>query len=114
MVPQYLDLMDFQRGTAFARLAGIADSLIWQRPVPRQWSIGEILNHNYLLTASMYSAIRWMWRLNGWYGHLQRKRPYQTDIEDLYRSPKFPHWVGFLWTPRYNRRRPVSLKVLRS
>ena len=38
----------------------------------------------------------------------------KTEIEDLYRSPKFPQWVGFFWTPRYNTRRPVSFDELKS
>lgn len=114
VICQYLDLMDTQRETAFAALKRITDSQLWQRPAPKEWSIGEILNHNNLLFASMYFAVGWLWKLNNWYGHLRRSRPYETEIEDLYRSPKFPQWVGFLWTPRYNRRKPASLATLKS
>ena len=53
-----------------------------------------------------------MWKWVGWYGHFRHNRPYTTEIEDLYRDPRFPHWVGFLWTPRHNTRKPVSLEVL--
>ena len=106
--------MDFQRESAFAALEGLTDSQLWQRPAPREWGIGEILDHNYLLFASMVPIVKWMWGWNGWYGRLRRSRPYETDIEDLYRSPKFPHWVGFLWTPRHNTRKPVSLERLRA
>jgi hypothetical protein len=66
------------------------------------------------LSASTLPAVRWVWSLNGWYGRLRRNRPYKTEIEDLYRSPKFPQWVGFLWTPRYNTRKPVSFEKLKS
>jgi hypothetical protein len=114
VISQYLDLMDAQRESAIAALAGLTDSQLWQRPAPKEWSIGEILDHNYLLFASTYPAVQWIWKLNGWYGRLRKNRPYQTAIEDLYRSPKFPQWVGFLWTPRYNTRKPVSLEQLRS
>lgn len=106
--------MDFQRESAFAVLDGLTDSQLWQRPAPKEWSIGEILDHNYLLTASMLPAVRWMWKLNGWYGRLKRKRHYATTIEDVYRDPRFPQWVGFLWTPRFNTRKPVSLEALKS
>jgi len=106
--------MDSQREAAFARLNGITDLQLWQRPAPGQWSIGEILNHNYLLTASFYPVMLWVWKLGNWYGRIRRNRPYKTEIEDLYRSPSFPQWVGFLWTPRYNRRKPVSLEQLKS
>ena len=114
IIYQYLNLMDSQRESAFAALENLTDSQLWQRPAPKEWSIGEILDHNYLLFASMVPAVQWMWKLNGWYGRIRKHRPYETEIEDLYRSPKFPHWVGFLWTPRFNTRRPVSLEALKS
>lgn len=113
VVDQYLKLLDAQRESAFAALDGLTDSQLWQRPAPKEWSIGEILDHNYLLFASTYPAVQWIWNLNSWYGRLRRKRPYKTEIEDLYRSPKFPQWVGFLWTPRYNTRKPVSFDQLK-
>jgi len=106
--------MDSQRESAFASLDGITDSQLWQRPAPKEWSIGEILDHNYLLFASFLPVIQWLWKLNGWYGRLRRDRPYKTEIEDLYRDPKFPHWVGFLWTPRHHTRKPVSLEALQA
>ena len=113
VVSRYLALMDSQRESAFAALDGLTDSQLWQSPAPEEWSIGEILDHNYLLFASTYPAVQWIWNLNSWYGRLRRKRPYKTEIEDLYRSPKFPQWVGFLWTPRYNTRKPVSFDQLK-
>ena len=114
LISQYLDLMDSQRESAFTALNGITDSQLWRRPVPREWSVGEILDHVYLLFVSMDSAARWLWKLNGWYGRLRRRRPYETGIEDLYRSPKFPQWVVFLWTPRFNKRKPASFEMLTS
>jgi hypothetical protein len=45
---------------------------------------------------------------------LRHRRPYKTEIADLYRDPKFPHWVGFLWTPRYNLRKPATLQTLKT
>ncbi len=106
--------MDSQREASFAALKGITDSQLWQRPASKEWSIGEILDHNYLLFASFLPIVQWTWKLNGWYGRLRRNRPYKTEIEDLYRDPKFPQWVGFLWTPRYSTRKPVSLEMLKS
>ena len=114
IVHQYLDLLDSQREAAFAALEELTDSRLWHRPAPREWSIGEILDHNFLLFASTYPIVRWMWKLFGWYGRLHRQQPYATEIEDLYRSPKFPMWVGFLWTPRFNSRKPVSLEDLKT
>ena len=114
VVDQYLDLLDSQRESSFAALAGLTDTQLWQRPAQKEWSIGEILNHNFLLSASFLIAVQWIWRLLEWYGRLRRNHPYKTEIEDLYRDPKFPHWVGFLWTPRYNTRKPVPLELLKS
>lgn len=114
IMAQYLDLLDSQREAVFATLEGITDEQLWQRPSPNEWSIGEILDHNYLVFASFYPAVRWMWKYAGWYGRLRRSRPYATEVEDLYRDPKFPQWVGFIWTPRHNRRKPVSFVQLKS
>lgn len=114
IVPQYLDFLDFQREAAFAALDGLTDAQLWRRPAPNAWSIGEMLDHNYRLIASTYPLVRWIWRLNGWYGRLRRKRSYTTEIEDLYRDPKFPQRVGFLWTPRHNTNRPVALEQLKT
>ena len=112
-VSSYLVLMDSQRESVFAALDGITDEQLWQRPSPKEWSIGEILDHNYLLFASFHPVVQRIWDWLGWYGRLRRNRPYVTGIEDLYRSPKFPQWVGFMWTPRYNDRKPVSLEALK-
>lgn len=114
IVSHYLDLLDSQRESAFRALDGLNDAQLWERPAPKEWSIGEILDHNYLLIASSYPLIHWSWTLGGWYGRLRRNRPYKTGIEDVYRTPKFPQWVGFLWTPRHNTRKPVSLEQLKT
>jgi len=114
IISEYLKLLDSQRESVFHALKGLTDSQLWQRPAQKEWSIGEILDHNYLLFASTYPVVKWIWNLNGWYGRLRRNRMYTTEIEDLYRSPRFPHWVGFLWTPRYNSRKPVSFGELKS
>ena len=114
VISEYLTLLDFQRESAFAALDGFSDSQLWQRPAPKEWSIGEILDHNYLLMASFLPVVKWMWKGLGWYGRLRRHRPYNCQIEDLYRDPNFPQWVGFLWTPRRNIRKPVSIEKLKS
>lgn len=114
VVSEYLKLMEDQRESALSALDGITDSQLWQRPAPREWGLGEILDHNYLLMSSFYPIVQWIWNWLGWYGRLRRNRSYQTRIGDVYRNPKFPQWVGFLWTPRYNTRKPVTLETLKS
>lgn len=114
IVSTYLDLLDSQRESIFSLLDGLTDEQLWQRPAPKEWSIGEILDHAYLLTASSYPIVKLLWNVGAWYGRLRRKRAYITHIEDVYRDPKFPQWVGFLWTPRFNTRKPVPLAQLKS
>ena len=113
-IHEYLDLLDSQRESVFRLLSGVSDDKLWHRPLPKEWSIGEILDHNYLLIGSIFPVVKWSWRVGAWYGWFRRKRSYQTDIKDLYRDPKFLHWVGFLWTPRQNVRKPVPLDILTS
>jgi hypothetical protein len=114
IVGQYLGLLDSQREAVFTALDGVTDAQLWQRPAPKEWSIGEILDHNYLLIASMLPPVEFLWKSLGWYGRLRRHRPYATQIEDVYRVPTFPQWVGFLWTPRYNTRKPVAFEALKT
>ena len=68
IVVKYLDLLDAQREAAFGALEGITDSQLWQRPAPKEWSIGEILDHNYLLIASMYPVVERMWKFGNMLG----------------------------------------------
>ena len=113
VIPSYLDLLDRQREAALDALDGLSEDQIWQRPAPKEWSIGEILNHNYLLTASTMPYARFAWRWLRWLGVRRRQRPYKTEIADLYRDGKFPMWVGFLWTPRHNARKPIPVEQLK-
>lgn len=112
VIPGYLDLLDAQRETALAAVAGLDEEQIWQRPAPKAWCIGEILNHNVLLIASSVPYVRFVWRNFSCLGHRRRARPYQTAISDHYRDGKFPMWVGFLWKPRYNPHKRVPLERL--
>ncbi len=110
----YLGLLDSQRAAAFAALDGLSEEQIWQRPAPKEWCIGEILSHTVRFYASFLPGLPFMWRLAGWYGRLRRNRPYSVEIENVYQRPSFPMWTGFLWTPRHNPQKPVSLPVLKA
>ena len=112
VVSTYLEQLDAQREAAFASLDGLSEDQIWQRPAPKEWSIGEILDHNYLLILTAFPFVGLAWQAFGWLGRRNRARPYQTSTHDVYRTGKFPMWVGFLWTPRYNPRRRVPLETL--
>ena len=114
LVLNYLDLMDSQRAAAFAALEGLSDSLLWQRPAPKEWSIGEILDHNMRLYDTFYPLVTGMWKWFRWYGERKRTRPYSAEVADIYRSPSFPHWVGFLWPPKHTPTKPVPFSVLKA
>lgn len=112
IVHEYLDLLDSQRESAFAALGGLTEDQIWQRPMPKEWCLGEILDHNYLLIASTLPYIRLAWKTQKSRAEKRKENPYRTGIDDPYRKPSFPMWVGFLWKPRFSPRRPVPLEVL--
>ncbi len=114
VVSRYLDQLDAQREAAFVACAGLSAEQIWQHPAPGEWSIGEILNHNCLVLDSFFSFATFAWRFFSWYGRRRRNRPYATEIDDVYRRKSFPMWVGFLWTPKYNASKPVSLEQLKT
>ena len=46
VVQQYLNLLDSQREAAFADLDGLTEAQVWQRPGPKEWCLGEIIDHN--------------------------------------------------------------------
>ena len=109
IVKQYLDLLDSQRETAFAALDGLTEFQIWLRPEPKEWCLGEILDHNYLLIASTIPLVRLAWRLQHRAAYRKRSKPYSTEIDDPYHKASFPMWVGFLWKPRFTPDRQVPL-----
>jgi hypothetical protein len=113
-VSELLDLMDSQRQLAFRALEGLTDSQLWHRPEPREWSIGEILDHNLRLQESFLSLVMRMWKWFRRYGERKRNRSYLIEIEDMYRKPSFPHWVGFLWPPKHTLKKLVSLAVIKA
>jgi hypothetical protein len=113
-VPSLLDKMDSQRIATFSALGGLTDSQLWQRPAPKEWSIGEILDHNQRLYDTFLPLVTGMWKWFRWYGERKRTRPYSIEVEDVYRNPGFPHWVGFLWPPKHTPAKPVPLSVLRT
>ena len=114
VIVEYLDLLDAQRRAVFAALDGLGEEQIWQRPAPKEWCAGEIISHTVRFLDSFQPGLRFMWRSFGWFGRLRRKRPYAVEIENVYKRPSFPMWTGFLWAPRHNPEKPVSLAELKA
>jgi hypothetical protein len=113
VVSDYLCLMDTQREAAFAALEGLSEGQIWQRPRPKEWCIGEMLDHNVRVFESVLPGLYIWWAMLGWYGRLRREHPYQVAIDNVYKRAGFPMWTGFLWTPKYNPKRHAPLTTLR-
>jgi hypothetical protein len=113
VVDDYLGLLDSQRESNFTALGGITDDQLWKPPAPKEWSIGQLLNHNYFLVASTMPYVKLVWKDFHKRGERHRNRPYQTKINDVYHEPRFPMWVGFLWKPRYSERNPVPFDQLK-
>ena len=112
VVSQYLDLMDQQREHVFSLILDISHEALWYRPEPKEWCIGEILHHNILLLESIFPVLKFSWKFFSWTGKLLRSRAYNTTITDPYRKNNFPHWVGFMWKPKYTPSQPVKLERL--
>ena len=114
IVQEYLNLLDAQRESALSALEGISHGQLWQRPAPKEWCIGEILNHNVRLFKSVFPLVNFAWRWTRWTGNLLKNRGYRTYFDDPYRKETFPMWAGFLWTPKYTPDNPVTLDKLAS
>lgn len=112
IIQNYLNLLDKQREETFDTLDNLTADQLWQRPAPKAWCIGEILDHNLRLFQSVFPFARFAWRYFRWTGKLLRNRTYKTDIEDPYRKKNFPMWAGFLWSPKFTPDNPVPLDRL--
>ena len=112
VVADYLALLDAQREILFAELAMVEDARLWQRPGPKEWSVGEHLTHATAVLRSFRQLFQAFWAVLAPLGYLRRGRPYETEIDDVYARPGFPLNVGWLWPPKYTPERPTTLTVL--
>lgn len=113
IIVTYLDLMDSQRLMAFKSLQNLDDRIIWLRPFNREWSIGEILDHTRAVNASFLWFSRFFWRIGNLIARRQREKPYETQIDDVYKRPDFPVHVGWLWPSKYSPSNPASYTELK-
>ncbi len=111
-VQMHLDRLDAQRKAVLARLAGMDEARLWQRPGPRDWSIGENLDHAWLVLRSFRRIFAAAWPALLPLAYLKRGRPYLTEIDDVYARPGFPLNVGWMWPPKHSAERPAPLPAL--
>jgi hypothetical protein len=108
IIAVYLDIMVSQRMTVFKSLQNLDDRNIWQRPFRSEWSIGEILDHTRAVNARFLWFSLLFWRFGSLFARGQRKKPYETRIDDVYQRPGFPMHMGWLWSSKYSPSNPSS------
>jgi hypothetical protein len=112
-IASHLQLMHSQRTEMFHALDGLSLELLWKKPSPQEWTIGENLDHLRVIYESWLSILRGFWFLFKPWARLRRQRPYITEIDNVYRRPGFPQKVGWIWPPRYTPQNPAALETLR-
>jgi DinB superfamily len=111
-ITRYLDLLDDQREAIFRQLGALPDAMLWYRPGPRVWSIGEHLDHTRVINCFERRLMIAYFPLASVFARFFRHRPYQPEIDDVQKRPGFPMNVGWIWPPKYTPRRPVSVGFL--
>jgi hypothetical protein len=111
-IARYLDLLDDQREAIFGRLGALPDPVLWYRPGPRVWSIGEHLDHTRVINGCARRLMIVYFPLASIFARPFRDRPYEAGIDDVFKRPGFPMNVGWIWPPKYTPRRPASVGFL--
>ncbi len=111
-IASYLDLLDEQREAIFGQLGALPDAVLWYRPGPKVWSIGEHLDHTRVINCFTRRLMIGYTPIAAIFAWPFRRRPYQADIDDVYKRPGFPMNVGWIWPPKYKPKRPVSIDFL--
>lgn len=113
VVSSYLAIMDTQREAIFAELEGFDERLIWRRPEPGEWSIGENLDHLRVFYRSMLPLMKFAWLLLKPLARRKRAQPYRTEIDNIYKRPSFPLNVGWIWPPKHTPEKALPLAILK-
>jgi hypothetical protein len=111
-IAQYLDLLDDQREAIFSQLGAPPDAVLWYRPGPKVWSIGEHLDHTRVINCFTRRLLIAYFPLASIFARPFRHRPYEAEIDDVYKRPGIPMNVGWIWPPKYTPRRPVGVRFL--
>jgi hypothetical protein len=111
-ITRYLDLLDEQREAIFHELGPLPDAVLWYRPGPRVWSIGEHLDHARVHNCGVRRLLIVYFPLASIFARLFRHRPYKADMGDPAKRPNYPKNMGWIIPPKYTPQRPVSLGFL--
>jgi len=112
IVSTYLEMMDHQREALFADLDGLSEVLLWQRRTEDEWSIGENLDHLRVINSKTLTLFKIAWVLLLPLAKLRYDKPYETDIDNVYKRLGFPLNTGWIWSQKYTPRKPTSLDDL--
>ena len=112
-VTRYLDLLDEQREAIFYELGPLPEAVLWYRPGPGVWSIGEHLDHSRVVNCFLRRLMIVYYPLASVFARLFRQRPYKADIDDLVgKFPNYPKSGGRIFPPKFTPRRRASLGFL--
>jgi len=111
-IARYLDLLDDQREAVFTELGALSEAVLWYRPGPKVWSIGEHLDHTRVINCFTRRLMIVYFPVASIFAQRYRQRPYEADIDNVYNRPGFPMNVGWIWPPKYKPSRPVSVNFL--
>ena len=111
-IAQYLDLLDDQREAIFREMGALPDAVLWYRPGPKVWSIGEHLDHTRVINCFTRRLMIAYFPLASIFARWFRRRPYEAEIDDVYKRPGIPMNVGWIWPPKYRPGWPVSVGFL--
>jgi len=111
-ITRYLDLLDEQREALFHELGPLPDAVLWYRPGPRVWSIGEHLDHTRVHMCWARWCLIVYFPLASLFARPFRHRPYNADIDDICKRPNYPKNIGWIFAPTYTPQRPVSVGFL--
>ncbi len=111
-VARLLDLLDEQREAVFGELGALADAVLWYRPRPRVWSIGEHLDHTRVTNCLLRRLLIAYYPVASIFARPFRHQPYKSEIEDIWQRPGFHMRLGWFLPPKYTPRRPVTVQFL--
>ena len=79
----------------------LPDRVLWYRPGPKVWSIGEHLDHTRVINCCTRRLLIAYFPLASFFARLFRRRPYEAEIDDVYKRPGIPMNVVWIRPEKY-------------
>jgi hypothetical protein len=113
IVLTYLETMDQQREQLFAALEDLSEDALWQPPGEKEWSIGENLDHLRVINSNNLTLYKITWILLFSLAKLRYDKPYDVDIDNVYKRSGFPLSKCWIWSAKFTPEKPTSVDVLK-